>query len=121
MNTMAYSPDSQYVVTGGEDGKVELWNGNGGFCFVTFTEHTAPVKKVIFANQSVVLSASLDGTVRAHDLIRYKNFKTLTTPEPVQFVSLACDSSGELVAAGSLDPFEIYLWSLQTGKVRTTT
>ena len=117
MNTMAYSPDTQYVATGGEDGKVKLWSTSSGFCVVTFDEHTAPVKKVIFATPSVILSASLDGTVRAHDLVRYKNFKTLTTPEPVQFVSLACDSSGELVAAGSLEPFEIYLWSLQTGKI----
>jgi WD40 repeat protein len=64
-----------------------------------------------------VLSCSLDGTVRAHDLLRYRNFRTLTTPTPVQFISLAVDSSGEIVCAGSLDPFNIYVWSLQTGRL----
>jgi periodic tryptophan protein 2 len=117
MNTMAYSPDSQYIATGGEDGKLKMWNMTSGFCFVTFSEHTAPITAVCFPNPSVVLSASLDGTVRAHDLVRYRNFKTLTTPEPRQFVSLAVDPSAEMVCAGTLDPFEIYLWSLQTGKV----
>lgn len=63
-----------------------------------------------------VISASLDGTVRAHDMLRYQNFRTMTTPTPVQLTSLAVDSSGELVCAGSLDPFQIFVWSLQTGR-----
>jgi WD40 repeat protein len=62
-----------------------------------------------------VISASLDGTVRAHDMLRYQNFRTMTTPTPVQLTSLAVDSSGELVCAGALDPFQIFVWSLQTG------
>ena len=106
------------IVTGGDDNKVKLWNASSGFCFVTFTEHTAPVTAVAFLGSGqAVLSASLDGTVRAHDLIRYKNFRTLTTPQPVQLVSLTVDPSGEVVCAGSLEPFEIYVWSLQTGKL----
>ena len=46
------------------------------------------------------VSASLDGTVRAFDLMRYRNFRTLTSPEPAQFISLAVDPSGEVVCAG---------------------
>jgi hypothetical protein len=38
---------------------------------VTFSEHTAPVKAVTFTKGgSVALSASVDGTVRAFDLLR---------------------------------------------------
>lgn len=48
-----------------------------------------------------VLSASLDGTVRAFDLVRYRNFRTLTTPSPVQFVSLAADPAGDVSRAGA--------------------
>lgn len=47
-----------------------------------------------------VLSASLDGTVRAFDLVRYRNFRTLTTPSPVQFVSLAADPAGDVRGGG---------------------
>ena len=118
MRTMAYSPDGIVICTGGEDGKLKLWNATSGFCYVTMEKsHTAPVTAVAFASSSVVVSASLDGTVRAHDLHRYRTFKTLTTPTPVQFLSLAVDSSGELVAAGSADPFNIYVWNLQTAKL----
>jgi periodic tryptophan protein 2 len=66
---------------------------------------------------TVVFSASLDGTVRAYDLVRYKNFRIMTAPAPCQFSSLAVDPSGEIVCAGALDPFEIYVWSLQTGRL----
>ncbi|KAH9919809.1 quinon protein alcohol dehydrogenase-like superfamily [Fomitopsis serialis] len=92
MSTVAYAPDGVNLATGGEDGK--------------------------FAKQGQVLfSASLDGTVRAADLIRYRVFRTFTSPTPAQFASLAVDPSGEAVAAGSQDNFEICLWSVQTGKL----
>ncbi|KAG9104888.1 hypothetical protein FRC06_006713 [Ceratobasidium sp. 370] len=118
MNTLSFSPDGQNIATGGDDGKVKVWNTRSGFCFVTFTEHTSAVSTVEFAKQGQVLfTASLDGTVRAYDLIRYRNFRTFTSPSPVQFSSLAVDESGEVVAAGSLDSFEVFMWSVQTGKL----
>ena len=118
MRCMAYSPDGVVVCTGGDDGKLKLWNATSGFCYVTMEKtHTAPITAVAFASSSVVLSASLDGTVRAHDLHRYRTFKTFTTPSPVQFLSLAVDPSGEIITAGSSDPFHVYTWNLQTGKL----
>lgn len=118
MNALSFSQDGQNIATGGDDGKVKVWNMNSGFCYVTFSEHTSSVSSVEFAKQGQVLfTASLDGTVRAFDLVRYRNFRTFTSPTPVQFSSLAVDPSGEVVAAGSLDSFEIFLWSVQTGKL----
>jgi periodic tryptophan protein 2 len=65
------------------------------------TEHTMPVTAVAFLPSGhALLSASLDGTVRAFDLMRYRNFRVLTSPDPCQFVSLAVDPSGEVVCAG---------------------
>lgn len=120
LKAVDFSPDGQHIVTGGEDSKVKLWNATSGFCFITFTEHIAPVTGVRFVgkgNGKAVISCSLDGTVRAHDLLRYKNFRTMTTPSPVQFTCLAADPSGEVVCAGAMDPFSIYVWSLQTGRL----
>jgi periodic tryptophan protein 2 len=118
MNTLAYAPDGQTIATGGDDGKVKVWSTHSGFCFVTFSEHSAPISAVSFAKHGHVLfSASLDGTLRAYDLVRYRNFRTFTSPSPVQFSCLAVDPSGEVVAAGSTDSFEVFLWSVQTGKL----
>ncbi len=86
--------------------------------FVTFTNHTAPITACIWSNTgNVILSASRDGTVRAFDLVRYRNFRTLVTPQPAQLTSVAVDPAGEIVIAGSLDPFELYVWSLKTGQL----
>ena len=71
MNTLSHSPDGRVIATGGDDGKVKLWNVSSGFCYVTFPDHTSCVTAVVFAqNGKVVVSASLDGTVRAYDLHR---------------------------------------------------
>lgn len=51
--------------------QVKVWNTNSGLCFVTFTEHTSSVTNVTFTSSGfVIVSASLDGTVRAFDLHR---------------------------------------------------
>ena len=73
---LAYNPDGQTLVTGGDDGRVKLWNATSGFCYVTFNEHSGPVTAVEAAKSGqVVMSASKDGTVRAFDLLRYRNFR----------------------------------------------
>ncbi len=48
----------------------------------------------------VVFSSSRDGTVRAFDLLRYRNFRTFAAAVPYQYSCLAVDPSGEIVCAG---------------------
>ncbi|CAI9753650.1 unnamed protein product [Fraxinus pennsylvanica] len=118
VNSIAYSPDSQFLATGADDNKIKVWTVSSGFCFVTFSEHTNAVTALHFmASNHCLLSASLDGTVRAWDLFRYRNFRTFVTPTPKQFVSLASDQSGEVICAGTLDSFEIFVWSMKTGRL----
>ena len=85
---------------------------------MTLTNHTAAVTSCKFIKKGrVLITASLDGSVRAWDLIRYRNFRTLTTPSRLSFSSLAVDPSGDVICAGSLDSFDIHIWSLQTGQL----
>lgn len=117
-NSLCYSPDGARLVTAADDGKIKVWDVATGFCLMTLSEHTAGVTAVQFARQGTVLfSASLDGTVRAWDLVRFRNFRTFTATQRVQFSSLAVDPSGEVVVAGSQDGFDIHVWSVQTGQL----
>ncbi|KAF1994844.1 WD40 repeat-like protein [Amniculicola lignicola CBS 123094] len=118
MNTIAYSPDGQRIITAADDGKIKVWDVNSGFCIVTFTEHTSGVTACEFAKRgNVLFTASLDGSIRAWDLIRYRNFRTFTAPSRLSFSSLAVDPSGEVICAGSIDSFDIHIWSVQTGQL----
>lgn len=118
MNSLVYSPDGQKIVTTADDGKIKVWDVNSGFCIVTFTEHTSGVTACEFAKRgNVLFTSSLDGSIRAWDLIRYRNFRTFTAPTRLSFSSLAVDPSGEVVCAGSLDSFDIHIWSVQTGQL----
>ena len=58
-----------------------------------------------------------DGTVRAFDLVRYRNFRILTSPKPTQFSCVCVDNAGEIVCAGSSENYGVFVWSLQTGKL----
>lgn len=121
MNCVTYSPDGQRVVTASEDGKIKVWDMRSGFCLVTFTEHTSAITDIHFAKKgNVLFSSSLDGSIRAWDLVRYRNFRTFTAAERVQFSCLAVDPSGEIVCAGSTDSYDIYMWSVQTGQLIDT-
>ena len=80
-----------FFCSGGDDGKTKIWNTNTGFCFVTFAEHSGPITDVVFSlTGTVVVSSSLDGTVRAFDLVRYRNFRTFTAPVQCQVAFLIC-------------------------------
>jgi len=118
MNALVYSPDGQRIVTTADDGKIKVWDIESGFCIVTFTEHTSGITACEFAKKgNVLFTSSLDGSIRAWDLIRYRNFRTFTAPERLSFSCMAVDPSGEIVAAGSLDSFDIHIWSVQTGQL----
>ncbi|KAL2212044.1 WD40 repeat-like protein [Sarocladium strictum] len=118
MNSLVYSPDGRRIVTTADDGKIKVWDVESGFCIVTFTEHTSGVTGCEFAKKgNVLFTASLDGSIRAWDLIRFRNFRTFTAPTRLSFSCMAVDPSGEVVAAGSLDSFDIHIWSVQTGQL----
>lgn len=118
MNSLVYSPDGQRIITTSDDGKIKVWDIESGFCIVTFTEHTSGVTACEFAKKgNVLFTSSLDGSIRAWDLIRYRNFRTFTAPTRLSWSCMAVDPSGEVVAAGSLDSFDIHIWSVQTGQL----
>lgn len=80
-------------------------------------EPLPPPAKPVLPRAPHPTTAQFAGTVRACDLVRYRNFRTFTTPDPVSFASLAVDAAGEVVAAGAADSFDIYVWAMQTGNL----
>lgn len=48
---------------------------------------------------------------------RYRIFRTMVCPDKTQLGCLAIDSAAELVMASSVEMFNIYVWSLENGKL----
>jgi periodic tryptophan protein 2 len=80
---MAYSPDGTYLATGGDDGKVKLWTSKNYLCFTTFPEHTDKITGIEFIPKkgNAIITSSMDGTIRAFDLVKYKNFRVMKAPQ----------------------------------------
>jgi periodic tryptophan protein 2 len=117
-----FSPEGRFMATGGQEGVLRLWDTTTFLCFSSFRDHESAITGVKFTNRNhssapVVISASLDGTVRAYDTVRYRNFRTMKPDTPAQFHCVDIDKSGDIIAAGSFDPYHVYLWSLQTGSL----
>ena len=117
INIIAYSPEGGQLASGAEDGRIKIFDISSSNCLITFMDHTAKVTGLQYAlnKSNVLVSSSLDGTIRAYDLIKYKNFRIMTTPKQTQLICCSVDYSGEIVAAGSLDTYNIFVWSLKTG------
>ena len=117
INIISFSPEGGQLASGADDGKIKIFDISSSNCLITFIEHTAKITGLQYAlnKSNVLVSSSLDGTIRAYDLIKYKNFRIMTTPKQTQLICCSVDYSGEIVAAGSLDTYNIFVWSLKTG------
>ncbi|SCU72656.1 Periodic tryptophan protein 2 homolog, putative [Trypanosoma equiperdum] len=118
INRTAITADASSIISGGDDGKVKVWRASTGQCYVTFTEHTAPVTGIATsAATNAFFTCSRDGTARGYDLVRYRHFRVYSAPEQAQLSCVAVDPSGEVLAVGSGQTDRIYLFAVQTGKL----
>jgi WD40 repeat protein len=68
VESIAYSRDGRYVLTGSGDNTAKLWEASTGLQIRTFAGHTNKVTSVAFsANDLFVLTGSDDGTARIWD------------------------------------------------------
>eukprot|EP00835_Amoeboradix_gromovi_P005802 NODE_587_length_6372_cov_0.270524.p1 type:complete len:814 gc:universal NODE_587_length_6372_cov_0.270524:308-2749(+) len=118
LNCETVAVNDHFIASGDSYGVIKLFNAFTGNCIITFTEHRAAITQIIFSKNNVLLSSSLDGTVKAFDIKRYKHFRTMSAPNPVAFTCMAI--CGDVVCAGTRDTYEVYVWFLTTGELLDT-
>ena len=112
------SDDGETLITGTHSGVVNVWSIQTSSCVATFHHHEALVSAVeCLRSGGGFLSASFDGTVRAHDIHRLRVFRTFTASFDSRFNRVTVDASEELVCASTLDTFQILMWSFTTGQL----
>lgn len=69
--SVAFTPDSTVLVTGGDDGNVVLWDVPSGRRVATLTGHTDDVRAVaVSPDGTLIASGGLDGTTRMWNRVR---------------------------------------------------
>jgi WD40 repeat protein/serine/threonine protein kinase/pSer/pThr/pTyr-binding forkhead associated (FHA) protein len=116
VRSVAFSPDRRYILSGGDDATVKLWDLVTGRCLQTNRAHQAQVFAVAFSpNGQQILSASTDQTIRVWQVSTGQVTQTLSGHQALTCVAYSPD--GKRVLAG--DDL-IKLWDLASGEIVQT-
>jgi len=116
VRSVALSPDRQYLLSGGDDRAIKLWDMESGRCVQTFHGHRQRVFSVQFCpDRRHILSASDDQTVRLWDIVTGRVVRTLQGFHDLSAIALSTDGR-QVLTAGSL----MRLWDLDSGEAVKT-
>ncbi|MBE9057314.1 pentapeptide repeat-containing protein [Sphaerospermopsis sp. LEGE 08334] len=117
VDSLAYSPDGEYLATGDSDGRVQIWNALTGRELLTLVGHSSAVASVAWCGDGLTLaSGSGDNTVKLWDVQSGDCVRTL---EGHRRGVSSVAWSGLTLASGS-DDNTVKLWDVQSGDcVRT--
>jgi len=108
---VAYSPDGKYLVSGGEDKKVNVWNASSGEHLKTLEGHAGLVMRVAYSpNGKWIASASWDETINLWDASS-ANLVTTLKGHAGWIYGLTFDPDGKHIVSGSVDR-TIKVWRL---------
>ncbi|MEG3929856.1 serine/threonine-protein kinase [Microcoleus sp. T2B6] len=117
VNTLAVSPNSSILASGGGDNNVILWDLKTGRRMRTIPAHKAAVKAIAFSRDGQTLaSGSDDKTIRLWNVRTGSRLRTLSG-HAGGVNAIAVSRDGKTLASGSEDK-TVRLWNLGTGEVR---
>ncbi|MEG4534042.1 serine/threonine-protein kinase [Microcoleus sp. D2_18a_D3] len=117
VNTLAVSPNSSILASGGGDNNVILWDLKTGRRMRTIPAHKAAVKAIAFSRDGQTLaSGSDDKTIRLWNVRTGSRLRTLSG-HAGGVNAIAVSRDGKTLASGSQDK-TVRLWNLGTGEVR---
>jgi WD40 repeat protein len=111
VTSVAYSADGKYVISGGEDRTLKLWDTASGKEVRTFTGHRGAVTSVAFSpDGNMVVSGSSDSTVRLWDVATGRELRA-TESLGWKISCVAFSPDGRFVASAG-DDNQVRLWQL---------
>jgi WD40 repeat protein len=121
INAIAYSPDGKFVLSGGEDQTLKLWEVASGKELRTFTGHRGVVTSVAFSpDGNLAVSGSDDSTLRLWEVASGNELK-VTESLGWKVTSVAFSPDGKFVASAA-DDNQVKLWALpKVQRVRSFT
>ncbi|NJR40623.1 MAG: WD40 repeat domain-containing protein [Leptolyngbyaceae cyanobacterium CSU_1_4] len=120
VRSLAFTPDSQFLVSAGVDKTIKIWNVEARSLIRTLSP--SPAQEVgtvaLTAEGQTLASGSIDGTVRLWNWKTGQLLQTLTGHSSL-VTSVAFSPNGQTLASGSGDK-TIRLWNVNDGSLQRT-
>jgi len=100
IETVLYSPDGRWIITGGSDGLVQVWRSETGALENTLRGHTAGIT-ALSTHGSTLATASVDGTAKLWDL--ESGDRLLTLSGSFGLTGIAFSPEGRFLATSASD------------------
>ncbi len=100
IDVAVWSPDSHWLLAGGDDAVVRVWDARTGRMDHVFEGHTAPVRAAVFVDADTVATSGMDRTLRVHDLAARTSELVARLPHFGDALTLSPDRQTLAIASG---------------------
>ncbi len=115
VRSIAWSPDSRRIVSGGYDSTVHVWDAATGTLIFTYREHLDPVVTAAWSSDGRhIASVSLDNTIHLWDVVTGRNILIYRGHAHCVW-SVTWSPDGKRIASASEDG-TVQIWDVNTGK-----
>ena len=118
-----WSPDGNYIASGGNDNKVFIWSHKSRGASAQFTEHTAAVKALAWSPHQHNILATGGG--KSDKAIKFWNLSTMKKIDSIETGSQVCNmifskNSNELLSTHGYSMNEVCVWNYPSMQKVTT-
>jgi WD40 repeat protein len=119
VNSVTFSPDGRFMVSGGYDPIVTVWDAATGDEVKNLQGHTDYVNSVAFSpNGNRIASGGADKTIRVWDIVSGSELMALRGHSG-EIYSVAFSPDGKRIASGGADDRTVRIWDVASGKELT--
>jgi WD40 repeat protein len=115
---VAYAPNGEYIVSGGEDGKILLWDGSGKFVKqIDQSQYTVGTVSFSADSTKIVTSGFTGKETRVYSIPSGE--KLIDFTEHNDTVQASAFYGNDLIATAGGSDNDIYIWDATSGMVKT--